>query len=67
MLTGNLFAIYGISALLDSNYCPRRDVFPRKMRHRKTPNLPRSDLKFHQMANFRVGMRERDQSNRILH
>ena len=31
------------------------------------PKFPQTDVMFHLIANFRVDMRERDQSNRILH
>ena len=33
----------------------------------ENPDLPQSDVTLHLRANFRVEMRERDQSNRILH
>ena len=43
---------------------PRRR-FSEKMRHRKTPKLPQTGVMFHLIVNFRVDMREGDQSNQI--
>ena len=49
---------------------PRHDVFrlfPAKNEASENSDLPQLDVRFHLIANFRVDMRERDQSIRILH